>query len=362
MIMSENSISVLGGFNGDALRLAREFRGYRKNELAEMLNLTPSAITQFERKTIRPSSQHVAQLAWALRFPRSFFAQVDVSAFFSADHCHFRSLRSATQIARRKMVGAGNLVARIVDFVEEYGVELPAEQVSIHALSHANTLEEIEDAALSLRSNWGLGLGPIDNVMALLEKNGIVVCRLLEDCKTLDAFSSWHRNRPYIFLNTEKNSTSRTRFDALHEVGHLIIHNECLPGDKQQEDQANYFASSFLMPREPFLKECPKRLVWQHFYEMKSRWKVSLAALVRRARDLKILSEETYKRANMIIGKNGWRTSEPYEPPQESPVILADSIKLLLEHGSTFSDIADKLHLTQIDLHRLVSLGEPALD
>jgi Zn-dependent peptidase ImmA (M78 family) len=189
----------------------------------------------------------------------------------------------------------------------------------------------------------------------LLESKGILVFRLLEDSRKLDAFSLWQERHPLIFLNSEKGSASRNRFDAAHELGHLILHSDYLAGNKRQESQANQFASAFLLPREAFLKECPRRLVWNHFLELKQRWKVSLPALVRRAKDLKIISEDTYKRANVQIAKNGWKKgNEPFEPEIEYPTILPQAFNLLINEGWTISKIAEQLSLSEVDLKWLV--------
>jgi Zn-dependent peptidase ImmA (M78 family)/DNA-binding XRE family transcriptional regulator len=351
--MSEQAYPLAFGFNPDALKLAREFRGLRKNELATMIGVTPSSITQFENGPVRPSPANVAQLSLALRFPRSFFSVSEIKQEITSEYCHFRSLRSCTQIERRKMVSAGNLISSIFRFVEEQGIALPREFVSQNVSHHIATTQDIENAAMSLRREWGLGLGPIGNLVNLLEGHGIIVARLLDDCKGLDAFSGWHEGRPFIFLNTEKESSSRSRFDAAHELGHLIMHTECLPGDKTQEDQANQFASAFLLPRDTFLMECPRRLVWDHFLGLKARWKVSLASLVRRARDLDVLSEDTYKRANVMLGKFGWRTGEPDEPDVEFPTVLPQAIDLLIESGKTFAQIAEAIHFSELDLYQL---------
>jgi Zn-dependent peptidase ImmA (M78 family) len=214
-------------------------------------------------------------------------------------------------------------------------------------------VEGIEWAALKVRRDWGLGNGPISNVVHLLESKGILAFRLLSDCKKVDAFSLWHHGRPYVFLNTEKGSASRSRFDAAHELGHLVLHTEYLPGDRAQEEQANRFASAFLMPRETFLAECPRRLVWPHFLELKQRWKVSLAALVRRARDLDLISDDTYRRAYVQLNKKGWAIEEPNEPEVEKPTILPRTMKLLEESGIPFSEVAQEVCLSESDLRIL---------
>jgi Zn-dependent peptidase ImmA (M78 family)/DNA-binding XRE family transcriptional regulator len=355
---ADNLHSVAHRFNPQALRVAREFRGLQKNILALRVDLTPGAISQFESGKARPNPQTLARLSMALGFPPAFFAQSNKLNVIPADQCHFRSLRSCSQIARRKMVSAGSIVDKIVEYVDA-NVHLPEEQVTRCIVDAAQSDEEIEQATTSVRSNWGLGSGPISNVVHLLESKGVLVFRLLEDCRALDAFSLWHRGRPFVYLSTEKNSGSRSRFDISHELGHLIMHHEYMPGDRRQEEQANRFASSFLLPPESFTAECPRRLVWDHFLELKRRWGVSLAALVRRARDLRLISEDTYRRANVQIGKKGWKTSEPEEPDIEQPTILPQAMDLLSQREGSLSAMAQYLSLFETDLQALTYADTP---
>ena len=352
MSLANSLYLVAHQFNQHSLRIAREYRGLLKNELAQKLELTPSAVTQFEGGKSKPNAQTVGRISIALNFPPSFFAQRGDFGAISCDLCHFRSLRSCTQTERRRMVSASAIIGRVVEFVDSR-VNLPVEQVTPSACYGAMAVEGIEWAALKVRRDWGLGNGPISNVVHLLESRGILAFRLLSDCKKVDAFSLWHHGRPYVFLNTEKGSASRSRFDAAHELGHLVLHTEYLPGDRAQEEQANRFASAFLMPRETFLAECPRRLVWPHFLELKQRWKVSLAALVRRARDLDLISDDTYRRAYVQLNKKGWAIEEPNEPEVEKPTILPRTMKLLEESGIPFSEVAQEVCLSESDLRIL---------
>src|SRR5205085_4405757 len=265
-------------------------------------------------------------------------------------------LRSCSVVERRRMVSASIIIGRIVEFIDSH-VELPEERVTPNMSPHVQSVEDIEQAASKVRKDWELGLGPLSNLIYLLESKGVLVFRLLSDCKKVDAFSLWHRSRPFIFLNTEKGSTSRSRYDAAHELGHLLMHTDFLPGDRLQEEQANRFASAFLMPRESFLLECPKRLVWPHFFELKHRWKVSLAALVRRARDLNIISEDTYRRANVQLNQK-WGHSEPFEPEIERPTILPRTMVLLSQERMSMAAIAEELNIYEADLRSLTFADE----
>lgn len=346
-------------FNPVRLKIAREFRGLQKNELAEKLEITPSAITQFESGKARPNPKTIGSISMALGFPPTFFSLPGSFENISSDQFHFRSFRSSTQIERRKMVSASAIIGTLIDFIDEH-VNLPQERITPSTNYRATTVEEIELAASKLRKDWGLGLGPIGNIINLLESNGVLVFRLLSDCKRVDAFSLWHQGRPLIFLNTEKGSASRSRFDAGHELGHLILHNEYLPGDRLQEEQANKFSSAFLLPRDSFYSECPRRLKWEHFLALKQRWKVSLPALIRRARDLELISEDTYRRAHIQINKNDWAYKEPFEPEIERPSILPKTMQMLGNIGWEFSAIAEKVGLRDNDL-RLLTYADDVL-
>ena len=84
--------------------------------------------------------------------------------------------------------------------------------------------EEIEECADATREHFGLGLGPISNVLRLLESKGVLICRYTIPGENIDAFSYWSGEKPFIFLASEKNSAARARFDASHELGHLCLH------------------------------------------------------------------------------------------------------------------------------------------
>src|SRR5438094_162699 len=77
------------------------------------------------------------------------------------------------------------------------------------------------------------------------------------DAKEVDAFSMWHGETPFVFLNTKK-SCERSRFDAAHELGHLVLHRHGVPQGQQAEAEANAFASAFLMPRASVLAMAPR--------------------------------------------------------------------------------------------------------
>ncbi len=328
---SENIYTAAHLFDAGRLTLARELRGWTKTELADRIEKSASAVSQFEGGRARPDPLTLKRMALALSVPVEFFAsRKGRTAVISLDVCHFRSLRSASQRSRRKLLAQASLLSEVVSFLEQEAVEFRAEQVTRVARTVTST-EDIEDCAAAVRRDWGLGVGPLPSMIQLLESKGVIVLPIAAGCQEVDAFSLWHAGRPYMFLVVDKDSTSRTRFDAAHELGHLVMHHDVLPGSPDVERQAHRFASAFLMPKESFLLECPRRLSFPHFRELKTRWKVSLAAMFTRARDLGCLSEASYRRAFMELNRTDERMHERGEPAPERPQALGEALRLAEE-------------------------------
>lgn len=341
-------------FDPERLTVARELRGLTKLELAEKIGKTASAVSQFESGRARPDGQTIGRLMLALALPASFFAKAPDAVPYKLiplDHCHFRSLRSATQRDRRMLLARGSMICGLLSFLERK-VTLPAEHVTPLAAAPQD-VEAIESLAAEVRRRWGLGLGPIGNMTNLLERNGVVVIPIDDACREVDAFSLWNEKRPTIFLVMDKGSASRTRMDASHELGHLLMHADVAAGSPELERQANHFGSAFLLPRDSFFHEAPRRLGWEHVWELKRRWKVSAAAIVRRSYDLGVISETAYRRAFVHLNQTGERTSEPHEPPHEQPVALRKALEVIADRWP-LPRIAEEIGISASDLHSLV--------
>ncbi len=346
-------------FDPERLTLARELRGLTKQQLADKIGKTPSAVSQFESARARPDGQTVGRMVLALQVPASFFAKVSEGSALSViplDICHFRSLRSASQRDRRMLLAKSSLMNGLLAFLE-HKVTLPEERVTM-LTALPRDADAIEALAVEVRTKWGLGLGPIGNMTNLLERNGVVVIPIDDACREVDAFSLWNGKRPCVFLVMDKGSTSRTRMDAAHELGHLVMHADVAAGSPELERQANQFGAALLMPRPSFYHEAPKRLNWDHIWELKRRWKVSAAAIVRRSYDLGILSEATYRRAFVHLNQSGERTSEPHEPPKEAPVAVRKALDVIAQKWPIHR-IAEEIGVSAVDLHDLVAFTSP---
>lgn len=339
-------------FRPERLTLARELRGLTKTCLAERIQKTPAAVSQFEGGRARPEPGTLGSLALALQVPVGFFARAGGREPVPTESAYFRSLRSTTQSRRRQLLSRAVLACELVDLLEAE-VEFPAANVP-QVTAPPRTPEEIEGVAEAVRREWGLGLGPVSDLVALLESRGILVLKLSQEETDVDAFSVRSRQRPLVFLVMAKDSTSRTRMDGAHELGHLVMHHDAAPGSTAMEREANRFASAFLFPREHFLKEGPRRsLNWGLMYDLKRRWGVSVAAITRRAFDLGMIGEATYRRGFMHLNKTGQRKREDHEPPAEEPTLLRESLRLVEP------DMSESALAAELGVHSLADiLGE----
>jgi hypothetical protein len=204
----------------------------------------------------------------SLGFPRDFFL-VD-TASPSPSPAFFRSLRSTPQRERDRASSFAWLVARVVEAVEAH-VRLPHCDLRLDfELPGAPTRGDMEAAAAAARDALGVPPGPVANVVRLLEAHGAAVATFGNGDARLSAFSQWHGRRPIVVFCLGKGDKARQRYDAAHELAHLALHGEPESGNHVLEQQADEFASAFLMPAdeiEPFLPR--GRVRWDELEELK---------------------------------------------------------------------------------------------
>lgn len=294
-------------FERARLRLARELMGWSQSRLASEVKLTPAAISQFESGASNPGDETVARLSAALRVPRAFFDQ----PLTETHEGFFRALRRTSVTERRRARAIAHIAHDLVSgptTVEQPPLlnlpSMPPPPVDASA-------DRIEQVAGRTRAAWGLPPGPVESVVELLEAHGIVVIRLPLRTADVDAFSLPFPDHPVVVLGADKDDRARSRFDAAHELGHLIMHGEQVWGLKEIETQAHRFAAAFLMPAQDILAELPNTVDWPYLFMLKKRWQVSLAALLMRARTLGRITEAQYVSAIKTASARGWRRIEP---------------------------------------------------
>jgi Zn-dependent peptidase ImmA (M78 family)/DNA-binding XRE family transcriptional regulator len=342
-------------FTSSRLTIARMRRRFSKKDLAEAVGVTPHAILRYESGENVPTLNVVQRLARALEFPVDFFFDPEIDTP-QEDAASFRSMSAMSAKERNAALAAGALAFLLSDWVDRR-FDLPTPDLLDLSDEHP------EVAARSLRESWGLGEQPIKNMVHLLESKGVRMFSMAENTLTVDAFSLWHGDTPYIFLNTIKTA-EHNRLDGAHELGHLVLHRHGGPRGRRAEDQANLFAASFLMPSESVLSEIPRIHTLNQIIEAKKIWSVSVMALIYRLNKLKIMTDWQYRMFCIDATEKGYRSAEPFGTARETSVVWQKVLTTLWNERVTKADIAQSLHIPAEEIENLLfgltgNAGEP---
>jgi Zn-dependent peptidase ImmA (M78 family)/DNA-binding XRE family transcriptional regulator len=330
-------------FNAGRLGIARKRRMLNKKGFAERLNVTQHTVVRWEKCETEPSFENIEAFSKTLKFPSAFFYGEDID---EPDSASFRSQTSMSAAIRDASLAAGAIGFLISDWVEER-FDLPEIRVpDLH-------LYEPEQAASVLRSEWQLGERPISNMIHLLESKGVRVFSLAENTVKVNAYSLWRREKPYVFLNTVKSAES-SRFDAAHELGHLVLHQDGGAMGRAAEDQANRFASAFLMPRADVLAVLPRVEYMAQLIEAKARWRVSLAALNHRMHKIGLMSDWRHRDMCIEIATRGYNKDEPKPISREKSVVWEKVLRALWAERTTQANIARDLDIPESEVNGLI--------
>jgi Zn-dependent peptidase ImmA (M78 family)/DNA-binding XRE family transcriptional regulator len=301
------------------LSMARRLRGLRKNEVAFRLGVQPAVLTKYEKEgEAEPAFETVQKLAEILQVAADFFFRPEPPDV-AAELVTFRALSRMPAREKDRAVETTRLAIEISTEIEKLFEGLPTWDASPPDLpdSHASRPEEI---ARAVRAEWSLGDRKINNVVHLLESKGVRVFSLYDDPESIDAFTYWHEKTPMIFLNQCK-SGQRSRFDACHELGHVILHRDADHTGKPAEVEANRFASAFLMPPEAVRATGVRNPGLAEIDRLRLRFGVSMPAMTYRLHTLGMITDWHYKSLSIQMSEQGLRSSEMTEMAHERSAV-----------------------------------------
>lgn len=354
-------------FNPSRLRLARARRALTIKALAEAIGMTSRMVSAYENGNSEPPASTLRNIAQTLQYPETFFIGDDIEKL-DYESVSFRSMKAMKASQRDAALAAAELAIEFNNWLE-VNFELPATDLCNFRESEIGSPET---AARVLREKWGLGELYIRNMVHLLEAKGVKVFSLAENNKEVDAFSFWKKDTAFIFLNTQK-SAERSRFDAAHELGHLVLHKHGIQVSEDSERQkdineesgkeinkrsvereADRFASAFLMPESSIRANAPRFVTIENLIQLKKSWNVSVASLVRRLYDLSLITEWHYRTLNIEMSRRGMLKKEPEGIAKEKSQIFEKVFRSLWQEGITRNDIAKQLNLPVDEIDQLV--------
>ncbi|UFJ40102.1 XRE family transcriptional regulator [Brevibacillus humidisoli] len=355
-------------FVPERLKEGREARGLTLVELAEKIGVTHQAVSKYEKGKAVPAHNVLDRITYVLNLPLSFFLRPIEEKRDGI--VYFRSIAAASVKSKKIHQTKINWLRDVHCYLESI-LDFPALDIpKVNTTSHfvETNFNDIDDIALEVRRRWGLGNGPITNLIRLLEKKGVIIARARLMNYKIDACSLWNEGeRPYILLGNDEQSAVRSRFNLAHELGHLILHSSITLEEfkkkenyKRMEKEAHRFASAFLLPYNSFPQEIFSSSL-DHFISLKKRWNVSIGAMIYRAEELGIISDYQALYLRKKMNALGMTKREPLdaETPLEEPIALKQAIELLLEHNvKGKSDLVSEIGLSAKEIEEVANFPD----
>ncbi|MGQ7262927.1 helix-turn-helix domain-containing protein [Vreelandella sp. V005] len=333
------------GFQGQRLSQLRMAQNLTLAELGEQVGRSSSTVSAWEKGSQLPEAESFDRLCHVFNVSRMWFLKPVPPVIQESQRPYFfRSQASVHKQARERSQLYLAWLQEISDFFQE-AMDWPDVNVPMLEADDCRLIsdEEIEDIARECRQAWKLGSAPIPNVIQVMENAGIICTRATLGHVKMDGVShvSVLDGRPYVLIAEDKANAICNRFDAAHELGHVVLHSKIPAAQYAKkelydllEGQAHRFASAFLMPPESFAQE----VIWptlDNLLSLKSRWKVSVASMIVRCRDLSLLTEQLELRLWKGRSARKWTKGEPGDDALafEQPKLMMRGAHLLVDNG-----------------------------
>lgn len=339
-------------FNTGLLRMARQARGWSQAELSRQSGVSQANLSKLENGLIGSTEDVVGRVAKALRFPESFFFQDHrLIGLPISVHPMYRKRASVGQKAIDRLEAELNIrlmhLRRLL-VAAEFEPELPLPRMDPDDFGG-----DPERIAELVRRTWLVPSGPLYDLIGWIERAGCIVILCDFAALSVDGITVQAPDTPpCIFLNRNQPA-DRQRFTLAHEIGHIVMHRVPSP---DMEDEANAFASALLMPAREIRQKLGGRLTLQRLAALKPVWRVSMNALLYRAKTVGAITSSQSGYLWRQMSSMGYRKVEPPEldfAPEEVGV-LPEVIRIHLEDlGYGIEDLCTILHSEEGDLRRM---------
>ena len=340
--------------NGYRIRQARELARLTQTELADAVGTVQSMIAQIESGRVFPSDTLMEAIASRLGFPVSFFTRGDPPSF-PLGSLLFRSHVNIAAGDRDEVYRLGQIEFELLTTL----AKRVRNKIALRLPQLSDEPVDIVTAAQLTRNALGLSLDvPISHLVRVVEQSGTFVLTLPARFATCDAFSLWanvassqvtfEMKKPLVVLSGE-TSGDRLRSSLAHELGHLMLHQAIRGTSREAEDEANRFAAELLLPEAVMRDEITTPVTLTSLSKLKPLWGVSIQMLIRRARDLQIITERQYSYLFKQVSSHGWKVNEPIALQVEKPRALRQMAEIV--YGKGTANINYQRFAHDVDMH-----------
>ncbi len=331
--------------NGEMVTVARESRGISQKELASKLTISAAQLSRIEVGLRSLKDDELQEkLVEVLDYPKEFFFQKHLVYGIGVSEVFHRKRQSVSDRVLNKIYA--QIYLRTTELSKMIRNTEAIKPLNIHPININDYDCDSTEIARIVRAYWKIPRGPIKNLVNVIEDAGGVVFPFDFETNSIDAISHWPHNGPPVFFINRYNPSDRVRFTLAHELAHIVMHRTVEPNS---EEQADKFAAEFLMPQRDIKLDLsdvslPKLAI------LKPVWRVSMAALLKRASDLELITPRHARTLWMQMSQLGYRT---YEPPEThiTPEQPNSIQQLIAEHfdalGYSIKELSHLLCLTE---------------
>lgn len=333
-------------YNYKMITLARESRGLSQTDLASKSGISQGKISKVESGILALSADELQEVAQCLQYPISFFHRSHRTYGVGLGEFYHRKKQSVSQKQLNKVYA--KIEIRRMELIQLFN-SVDMEKTNFFHMDPDQVNGNVEEVARTVRATWRIPRGPIDSVIDNIEEAGGLIIPFDFEGLKIDAISMWTPELPPLFFVNMDRPMDRIRFTLCHEIGHMIMH-ATPPGEAYDiEEQADRFASEFLMPGSE-IGPSLSNLTITRLPSLKLHWKVSMSAIIMTAKNLGRISQSKARYLWVQLSNAGYRTHEPdyLEPAREKPSLLDEIVHL---H-------TDQLHYNTEDFSKAVSLLE----
>lgn len=334
----------MSNINFTLLETARLLRQKTQKEVVEAIGISQGSLSKAEHGLQELPMDIMSKLYDYYDLPETFFLRSE--GVSPLGHLYYRKKLTITNKVIDSFVAKVKIFKAIIDDLMS-AVELPKYTLGNYVPNKNLSAKEI---ARKIRYELKVYNGAVPNLSTLLENNGIIIIRFDFGTDKIDGLTTiTDSDRKVMFINNQMPN-DRIRFSMAHELGHLVMHLGNPPRSSDDaERQADEFASEFLMPEEE-IRPMLLNVNIQTLGMLKRKWRVSMHALVRRAKDLETITYQQYRNLQMYFSKKGYTKSEPIPLPIENPTMWDETLKLYRDElGYSDEDLMSVMKINQRD-------------
>lgn len=320
---------------GEVLEILRRAQGLTQEELCTRAGVTQAALSRYENDQRMPDEETIGRLARELGVTRRFLMRNHSVRGALAVDVHMRRQKTTKASAWRKLEARLNK--------HRLHASMLFEEVSLRAEQSVPTFDPVDtaaaQAALMVRAQWRMPIGPVRNLSRWLEAAGCVIFEEDFGTRRIDGLSQWVGDHPVLLVNSAA-PTDRKRLTLAHELGHLVLHNGVAVDDPERE--ANEFAAELLMPAHVIRAEL-RGITLGKLHDLKQVWGTSMQSLFERAFVLGLVTKDDRVKFYKAMNARGWKVTEPGSdrlPPERAEMVdaIADALRA---KGLSIEDVAE---------------------